>query len=80
MKERVILVNRINYYCKLRGLSYYQLSYKSTVPLTTILHILDCSTKNPGIFTLAKLCNGFGISLKEFFDAEEFKDFEYYLE
>lgn len=80
MNEQKILINRIKYFCKKKGMSYYVLSYRSTVPLTTIMHILDCSTKNPGIFTVAKICNGFGITLKEFFDSEEFKDIEYELE
>ncbi|MBQ8626357.1 MAG: helix-turn-helix transcriptional regulator, partial [Agathobacter sp.] len=55
-----------------KGMSYYTLSYRSTVPLTTLLHILDGSTKNPGILTIIKLCDGLGISLQEFFDTEEF--------
>ena len=76
MKEQQILVRRIEYLCKKQGISYYVLSYRSTVPLPT----LDLSTRNPGIFTLAKICNGLGITLKDFFDAEEFKDIEYELE
>lgn len=80
MSEQKILVKRIKYLCKERGISYYTLSYRSTVPLPTLMHILDFSTRNPGIFTLAKICNGLGITLKDFFDAEEFKDIEYELE
>lgn len=80
MSEQKILANRIEYFCMTQGISYYTLSYRSTVPLSTIMHILDLSTKNPGIFTIAKLCNGFGISLKDFFDSEEFKDIEYELD
>ena len=67
-----ILAKRINILCKKKGMSYYTLSYRSTVPLTTLLHILDGSTKNPGILTIIKLCDGLGISLQEFFDTEEF--------
>ena len=80
MKEQQILVRRIEYLCKKQGISYYVLSYRSTVPLPTLMHILDLSTRTPGIFTLAKICNGLGITLKDFFDAEEFKDIEYELE
>ncbi len=76
MCEQKMLVNRIEFLCKEMDISYYTLAYRSTVPLTTIMHILDCSTKNPGIFTIAKLCNGFGITLMDFFDAEEFRDME----
>ena len=42
--------------------------------MTTLMHIIDKSTVNPGILTLGKLCEGFGITLKEFFDAPEFED------
>ena len=69
-----ILIDRINELCTQRGISYYNLSYKSTIPMTTLLHIMDGTTKNPGVFTLLKLCDGLGISLIEFFDTEEFRE------
>lgn len=74
-KEQKILVDRIKYLCDKKGISYYTLSYKSTVPLTTLWHIIDGSTQNPGVFTIAKLCEGLGISLREFFDTDEFEYF-----
>lgn len=73
--KQKILANRINDLCKEQGISYYMLSYKSTVPLTTILHIVDGSTKNPGIFTITKICEGLNISMRDFFDTEEFLNF-----
>lgn len=66
------LAKRIYYLCKTHGISYYKLSYRSTVPMTTLMHIIDGSTKNPGLFTIIKICNGFNMTVKEFFDAEEF--------
>lgn len=69
-----ILADRINDLCKEQGITYYSLSYKSTVPLTTLLHIVDGSTKNPGIFTIQKICEGLSISLKDFFDTKEFNE------
>ena len=81
MKAQELLVERINYFCKEKRMSYYALSYESAVPMTTLMHIIDKSTVNPGILTLGKLCEGFGITLKEFFDAPEFEDlgqFEWY--
>ena len=74
MKAQELLVERINYFCKEKRMSYYVLSYESAVPMTTLMHIIDKSTVNPGILTLGKLCEGFGITLKEFFDAPEFED------
>ena len=74
MKAQELLVERINYFCKEKRMSYYALSYESAVPMTTLMHIIDKSTVNPGILTLGKLCEGFGITLKEFFDAPAFED------
>lgn len=71
-KEQKILINRINELCKEKGYSYYMLSYISAVPLTTLTHIMNGTTQNPGIFTIIKLCEGFGVTLQEFFDTEEF--------
>ena len=41
MKAQDMLVERINNLCKEKGLSYYTLSYRSAVPLTTLMHIID---------------------------------------
>ena len=77
MEAKDKLANRIKHLCKQNRISYYTLSYKSTVPMTTLMHIINCSTKNPGIFTILKICNGLNITIKEFFDSEEFVDIEY---
>ena len=68
------LANRIKYLCKQNHIS---LSYKAAVPMTTLMHIINCSTKNPGIFTIVKICNGLDITIRDFFDSEEFIDIEY---
>lgn len=80
MKEQKILSDRIKYLCEQRNMSYYILAYRSSVPMTTLMHILDCSTKNPGIFTIIKICSGLDMTISDFFDSEEFADIEYELE
>lgn len=75
-KEQKILVSRIKELCKERNITSYSLSYSSTVPVTTLAHIMDGSTKNPGIFTIMSICDGLGVSLSEFFDTEEFKELQ----
>lgn len=72
-EEQKILVNRINDLCKQLGLSYYTLSYKSGVPLSTLMHLMDGTVKNPGIYTIVRLCAGMRITLAEFFDTDSFK-------
>ena len=74
MKAQDLLVERINNLCKEKRMSYYALSYESAVPMTTLMHIMDKSTVNPGILTIGKLCDGLGITMKEFFDTPEFEE------
>lgn len=71
-KEQAILVDRVNELCKERGYSYYTLAYKASIPVTTLMHIIKGETKNPGIFTIVRICDAFELSLKTFFDTEEF--------
>ena len=73
-KMQNALISRINELCKERGLSYYSLSYKSSMTLTTLSHIMDGTSKNPGIVTIAKICDGFGMTLQEFFDTKAFEE------
>lgn len=73
-KQQEILQNRLAELCKEKNLSYYTLSYKADVPLSTVLNIRDGKSKNPGIVTIMKLCDGLGITMKEFFDTKEFEE------
>ncbi len=76
LKAQDMLVERINNLCKERRMSYYALSYESAVPMTTLMHIVDKTTMNPGVLTIGKLCDGLGITLKEFFDSPEFESID----
>ena len=71
-EEQKILINRINALCKNAGYSYYMLADKSGVPMSTLMHLMDGTVKNPGIFTIVRICNGFGITMAEFFDTDAF--------
>ena len=71
-EKQELLRARIDELCKERGLSYYTLSCKSGVPLSTLMHITDGNVKNPGIYTLVRLCGGMDVTLSEFFHTEAF--------
>ena len=71
---RELVQERIEFLRKENGETYYTLSYKSTLPMTTLMHIMDGSTRNPGAYTIMKICDGLGITLKEFFDTKEFEE------
>lgn len=72
MSEQEILAKRIVQLCQEKNISRYELAYRSSVPMSTLMHILDSSTKNPGIFTISKICCGLNVSLQEFFSTKEF--------
>lgn len=80
MKEQELLAKRIRFYCETREMSFYTLANRAAVPLTTLMHIINCSTKNPGIFTIIKICSGLDITITEFFDSEEFVNIEFEIE
>jgi len=71
-KYQKVLKNRIDELCREQKLTYYTLSYKASIPLSTLMHIMNGESKNPGLITIIKLCDGLGISLRDFFDTEDF--------
>ena len=80
MKEQELLSARIMFFCKKKRMTYYKLASRSAIPLTTLMHIMNGSTKNPGIFTIIKICSGLEITIMKFFDSKEFENIEFEVE
>lgn len=76
MNTHEAVAKRIYQLCENRGITPNRLSYISAVPQGTIKSILNGESGNPGIVTIKKLCDGFGITLGEFFSAPEFDRLE----
>lgn len=68
--------NRILQLLGEKKMSIHKLAMESAVPPSSIKNILYGKSQNPGIVTLKMLCDGFGISLIEFFDTKEFAELE----
>ncbi|MBQ0110931.1 MAG: helix-turn-helix transcriptional regulator [Oscillospiraceae bacterium] len=68
--------NRILQLCEQKNMTIYRLSVESAVAQSSIKNILYGKSKNPGVVTIKMLCDGFGITIAEFFDTEEFKNLE----
>lgn len=66
------VIERIHQLCRERSITPNALSYMSGVSQSTVKSILNKESKNPGIVTLKKLCDGLGITLVQFFDTEEY--------
>ena len=76
MDTREAIAKRIKDLCSERGITPNKLSTISAVPQATIKSILNGESKNPGIVTLKKICDGLEITLIEFFDTPEYKNLE----
>ena len=68
--------NRILQLLGEKKMSIHKLAMESAVPPSSIKNILYGKSQNPGIVTLKMLCDGFGVTLIEFFNTEEFKNLE----
>ncbi len=68
--------NRILQLLGEKKMSIHRLAMESAVPPSSIKNILYGKSQNPGIVTIKMLCDGFGISLIEFFNTKEFAALE----
>ncbi len=68
--------NRILQLLGEKNMSIHKLAMESAVAPSSIKNILYGKSKNPGIVTIKMLCDGFGISLIDFFETEAFRDLE----
>ena len=71
---------RIEELCAARGLNFCQLATISGIPYTTIKSIIYRQSRNPGITTIKKICDGLDISITEFFDTPTFRNLEQEIE
>ena len=70
------VVKRIYELCKERSITPNALSYLAGISQSTVKSILNGESKNPGIVTLKKICDGLGITIVEFFDTKDFYQLE----
>lgn len=68
--------NRILQLLGEKKMSIHKLAMESAVAPSSIKNILYGKSQNPGIVTIKMLCDGFGITLIEFFDTKAFAELE----
>lgn len=76
MNTKEAVAKRIIQLCDRNNLTINELANNSGVPPSTVYSILNTKSKNPGIVTIKKLCDGLGVSLVDFFDGEMFSELE----
>ena len=70
------VTKRIEGLCKERNLTINALSNISGITQSTVNDIVSGTTYNAGIATIKKLCDGLGISVRDFFDCDLFSNLE----
>ena len=68
--------NRILSLCGEYGITINKLSTLSALPPSSIKNILYGKSENPKLLTIKMICDGFGITLGEFFSTPEFDALE----
>ena len=68
MNAKEAVAARILALCDERGIAINALASSSGVAPSTVYSMLNAKSQNPGVVSLQKLCDGLGISLREFFD------------
>ena len=76
MGTYIAVRNRIIELLGEKQMSIHKLAIESAVAPSSIKNILYGKSQNPGIVTLKMLCDGFGITLVDFFNTEDFINLE----
>ena len=76
MNAKQAVAVRIQELCKERGITVNTLANMAGTSPSTIYSMLNEKSKNPGVVSIKKICDGLEISIREFFDSDLFDDLE----
>lgn len=80
MRVKEAVVKRIYDLCERQNIKPNELANRSGVTPSTVYSLLDPNRHNVSIVTLKILCDGFNITLGEFFNTQEFDNLPQELE
>ena len=76
MNAKTAVARRIHVLCLERNIAINALANQCGVAPSTIYSMLNTKSKNPGIVSIQKICDGLEISVREFFDDPLFENLE----
>lgn len=76
MNTQEAIAKRITQLCTERQITINRLATISGIPRSTVKNIFYGKSKNTGIITLKKICDGLEITLPDFFDTDELRSLE----
>lgn len=69
MRTKEAVAQRILELCRERNIAVNALANISGVSPSTIYSMLNQKSQNPGVVSIKKLCDGFEITVRQFFDS-----------
>ena len=69
-----VITKRILALCKEHGITVNKLATRSGITQSTVDNILKGNTKSPGLRTLHRIAQGFGMTLSKFLDFTEMNE------
>lgn len=76
MNAKEAVSKRIIELCNQHDMAINSLANSAGISPSTIYSMLNRKSQNPGVVSLQKICDGLGISLREFFDSDIFDSIE----
>lgn len=80
MNTKEAVAKRILALCDERNIAVNNLANISGIPPSTVYSMLNEKSKNPGVVSIKKICDGLGISVRNFFSDEMFDSTEQEIE
>ena len=68
--------NRILQLCGVRNITINKLATMAALPPSSVKNILYGKSQNPKLLTIKLICDGLGITLREFFDTDDFNSLD----
>ena len=68
MKISEAMSKKILKLCDERNISVNKLATICCLTQSTVQNIVECNSNNPKLLTIVRICDGLGITLKDFFD------------
>ena len=76
MNAKHAVAQRIIDLCTEYEIAVNSLANQAGISPSTIYSMLNEKSQNPGVVSLQKICDGLGITLRQFFDDDIFDDIE----
>lgn len=76
MDIKTAVIYRLNDLIKQKDITVNEAAVRSGVPPSTLKNILYGQSRNAGVVTIKKICDGLDITIQEFFEDPIFADLE----